>query len=66
MKNILLLFIFSFTFFSPSVSGQTLSNQEIKSFIEEGAKSMDLPFEMPGTGVIMQSITTFSFYLNYL
>ena len=59
MKNVLLLFVFSFTFFSLSVSGQTLSNQEIKSFIEEGAKTMDLPYEMPGTGVIMQSITTF-------
>ena len=65
MKNVLLLFVFSFTFFSLSVSGQTLSNQEIKSFMEEATKTMDLPFEMPGTGVIMQSITTFGRNIIY-
>lgn len=59
MKNILLLLSFSFTFFIHSVYCQTLSNQQIKSFIEEGAKTIDLPYEMPGTGVILESMTTF-------
>ena len=59
MKNILLLFVFSFILLSPSAYCQTLSSQEIKSLIEKGAETMDLPYEMPGTGVIMQSITTF-------
>jgi len=55
MKKLLILILL----ISVQTFSQTMSNQEIKTLIEKGAKDLDLPFEMPGTGVILQSMTTF-------
>jgi hypothetical protein len=47
----LLLSLFSF--------GQSLTPKDIKEYIEATTKDLELPFELPGTGVIMQSMSSF-------
>jgi|GEM_PF-954945 len=49
------LFLFLFSQF-PAFT-QTLTNNEVKEYIEAASEEMGLPIEIPGSGVVMESMT---------
>ena len=49
--------LFFILFLQFSAFSQTLTNSEIKEYIDASSKEMGLPIEIPGSGVVMESMT---------